>query len=309
MTDSLAKLEPYLLLARSTKGAAAAKIILDVTAAPGIYVFSELMELSNIQELSNDPKYQGHYQLLRLFAYGTLVEYQTASSSYPPLTAPHQVKLKHLTLVSLALKNRSLPYGLILSTLQIESIRQLEDLIIDVIYAGLLGGKIHHQEKVLHVDWVAGRDLEQKDLLEVQSGLLNWCKTAETLLSALDDQIQTVRQNSAKESAKQAEYKIYRDREYQSISNELKASKFKSFGSGGGQGISTRHGGIGGGIGKDFSGMGGQMTNEALLAAVAGAGAGGGSGVGPRTNGRLTTRNVSSPDELATQRSSKRLRD
>jgi COP9 signalosome complex subunit 7 len=46
-----AKLEPYLLMAKSLKGAAAAKLIQDATSAPGVFVFSELLELPNIQEV------------------------------------------------------------------------------------------------------------------------------------------------------------------------------------------------------------------------------------------------------------------
>ena len=40
-----AKLEPFLLMAKSLKGAAAAKLIQDATSAPGVFVFSELLEL------------------------------------------------------------------------------------------------------------------------------------------------------------------------------------------------------------------------------------------------------------------------
>lgn len=46
-----AKLEPFLLIAKSVKGAAAAKLIQDATSAPGVFVFSELLELPNIQEV------------------------------------------------------------------------------------------------------------------------------------------------------------------------------------------------------------------------------------------------------------------
>jgi hypothetical protein len=46
-----AKLEPFLLIAKSVKGAAAAKLIQDATAAPGVFVFSELLELPNIREV------------------------------------------------------------------------------------------------------------------------------------------------------------------------------------------------------------------------------------------------------------------
>jgi len=46
------KLEPFLLMAKSAKGAAAARLIEDATTAPGVFVFGELLELGNIQEVS-----------------------------------------------------------------------------------------------------------------------------------------------------------------------------------------------------------------------------------------------------------------
>lgn len=49
---ALAKLEPYLLLAKSARGAAAAKLIMEATAAPGSYVFSELLEVEGIKDVS-----------------------------------------------------------------------------------------------------------------------------------------------------------------------------------------------------------------------------------------------------------------
>lgn len=47
-----AKLEPFLLMAKSAKGAAAAKLVQDATAAPGVYVFSELLAQPSVQEAS-----------------------------------------------------------------------------------------------------------------------------------------------------------------------------------------------------------------------------------------------------------------
>ena len=47
------KLEPFLLISKSAKGAAAAKLIQDATSAPGVFVFAELLELPNIQEVHN----------------------------------------------------------------------------------------------------------------------------------------------------------------------------------------------------------------------------------------------------------------
>lgn len=50
-TNFAAKLEPFLLISKSAKGAAAAKLIQDATSAPGVFIFAELLELPNIQEV------------------------------------------------------------------------------------------------------------------------------------------------------------------------------------------------------------------------------------------------------------------
>lgn len=50
--NSLAKLESFFLLAKSAKGAAAAKLITEATAAPGCYIFAELFEFQGIREVS-----------------------------------------------------------------------------------------------------------------------------------------------------------------------------------------------------------------------------------------------------------------
>lgn len=47
----LTKLEPFLLMSKSAKGAAAAKLILDATGSPGVFVFGELLDSPSIQEV------------------------------------------------------------------------------------------------------------------------------------------------------------------------------------------------------------------------------------------------------------------
>ena len=50
-TQHVAKLEPFLLMSKAAKGAAAAKLIQDATSAPGVFVFGELLEQPNVQEV------------------------------------------------------------------------------------------------------------------------------------------------------------------------------------------------------------------------------------------------------------------
>lgn len=50
-TAYTAKLEPFMLMSKSAKGAAAAKLVRDATAAQGVYVFAQLMDVPSIREV------------------------------------------------------------------------------------------------------------------------------------------------------------------------------------------------------------------------------------------------------------------
>ena len=41
----------FILMSKGAKGAAAAKLIQDATSAPGVFVFSELLDMPSIQEV------------------------------------------------------------------------------------------------------------------------------------------------------------------------------------------------------------------------------------------------------------------
>lgn len=66
-----------------------------------MYVFGELLELANVQELAEGTN-AAYLQLLNLFAYGTYPDYIANKESLPELSTAQQNKLKHLTIVSLA---------------------------------------------------------------------------------------------------------------------------------------------------------------------------------------------------------------
>lgn len=47
-------LEPFLLLAKTTKGAAAVQLVNQVTETPGVYVFGELLQIDGIKEVESN---------------------------------------------------------------------------------------------------------------------------------------------------------------------------------------------------------------------------------------------------------------
>ena len=72
------KVEPFLLMAKSARGAAAAKLIQDATSAPGVFVFSELLDISSIQEVRSAQLRS--YRVIKSYLSGTTaIERRTLS--------------------------------------------------------------------------------------------------------------------------------------------------------------------------------------------------------------------------------------
>ena len=122
MASDTVELKPFLLLAKSTKGAATAALINQVLEHPGVNVFGELLDLPNVLELSGTPS-SGSLELLRLFAYGTWSEYKARAAELPELSEAQTTKLKKLTIVALAAQSKTLAYDVLLRELEVRSHR------------------------------------------------------------------------------------------------------------------------------------------------------------------------------------------
>ncbi|XP_065890856.1 COP9 signalosome complex subunit 7b-like isoform X2 [Dysidea avara] len=147
-STSCKQLEQFLLLAKTAKGQAAVELITRALEAPGVYVFGELLDSPNIKELSSGVHSQ-HYQLLELFTFGTFADYAANVSALPVLSIAMTTKLKQLTLVTMASQCRTLSYSTLLQSLSLENVRQLEDLIIDAVYCGIITGRLDQENKVV----------------------------------------------------------------------------------------------------------------------------------------------------------------
>ncbi|KAJ2997843.1 COP9 signalosome complex subunit 7b [Globomyces sp. JEL0801] len=126
----MTKIETFLILAKTAKGAAMVALINDVLAASDIYQFGELLDCPNVQALK-DSDLHSHYMALYHFAYGNLTTYYK-DPSLPKLNDIQLRKLKQLTLVALAERK----------DLDIPNVRQLEDIIIASIYSNIIQGKL-----------------------------------------------------------------------------------------------------------------------------------------------------------------------
>ncbi|KAF6751403.1 hypothetical protein DFP72DRAFT_1034223 [Ephemerocybe angulata] len=194
-----AKLEPFLLMAKP-------RSIQDATSAPGVLVFSELLELPNIQELGKSEQHSKFLSLLQLFAYKTYQDYVQHKDALPPLNNAQITKLKYLSIVSLASERRILPYPLLLASLDMPNVRELEDLIIDAIYQDIIRGKLDQKEEQLEVEYTMGRDVEPGKVGELLEALRSWASTTAEVLTTLDAKITAIANEAATTKTLQGEY-------------------------------------------------------------------------------------------------------
>lgn len=100
------------------------------------------------RQLAGTPA-ESSLELLKLFAYGTWSEYKVRAASLPELSALQATKLKKLSVVALSSHCKVVPYDLLLRELEISSIREVENLLIECFYGGLLQGKLDQQAAAL----------------------------------------------------------------------------------------------------------------------------------------------------------------
>ncbi|XP_002155181.1 COP9 signalosome complex subunit 7b [Hydra vulgaris] len=189
MTDETHKgslMQPFLLLAKSSHGAALSRLIQQVTELPGIYKFGELLQMPNVVELSNNELFKKDWKLLNLFAFGTFMSYSANKECFPELNSNQITKLKLLSLATLASKSKYVSYDEIKTEISLTNTRYLEDLIIEAIYANIIQGKLNQQDQRLEVDFVIGRDIQPEKVDYIVTILDNWCKGCSNAIVSLE---------------------------------------------------------------------------------------------------------------------------
>ncbi|KAG0633842.1 hypothetical protein HOY80DRAFT_895900 [Tuber brumale] len=193
----LTSLQPFILLAKSATGRAAADLVMQATAAPGCFVFSELLEMPNIQALAKTGDGKRYFDLLKIFAYGWYGDYRDNAKNLPPLSAAHLHKLKQLSLITLSSQGpQNLTYTSLQRTLDLPSTRALEDLTISAIYAHLLVAKLDTKAARIEVSSTAGRDVAPEEIPDMIATLKNWCRQCEDVLGDIDEQVRCVQREA-----------------------------------------------------------------------------------------------------------------
>lgn len=217
-------LEPFLLLAKNARGAAAAQLIRQVCEAPGVYVFGELLQVDGIKELMNNPDYSKDWKLLQLYAFGTYSDYTANTDNFPELSDSLLKKLRLLTIATLASKSKYVPYKVLQEKLELQTLREIEDLIIQAVYSEVLKGKLNQREQRLEVEFVIGRDIQEENIDCIINTLKSWCETCEQAMLSLETQ--SIRANSFKESKTSRQKAV--DQEVENVKKAMKTQEMNS---------------------------------------------------------------------------------
>lgn len=162
LAASSVALEQFCLLAKSARDRAAAELIKQALSNKKVFVVGELLAMPNMQALAGT-EYANYFNLLELFAYGTFSDYVQGRDKFPELTEYQTMKLRQLSIVSLAHRQKQVPYDVLRTELGINNVRELEDLIIDTMYSGLITGKMDQAHAVLKIKSAIPRDVRMAD--------------------------------------------------------------------------------------------------------------------------------------------------
>ena len=184
--------EQFLVLAKSQKGRALVSLLEKVLESPKIFVFSELLEMKAVQDL-RATEFASHYSRLELFAYGTYQQYQDSIQldvgCVSELSDKMVTKLRQLSIVTLGQSSKIISYETLRSNLGIQNVREIEDLVLDTIYAGLLDGKLDQAKGVLNIKSCVSRDVRLHDIDGMIAKLSAWKVQIDNSLRVIDNNI------------------------------------------------------------------------------------------------------------------------
>lgn len=112
-------------------------------------------------------------------------------------------KLRQLTVVTLAGRQNVIPYAMLMKELELASVRELEDILIGIIYRGLVRGKMDQMHNRFLVTSATSRDVVAREHVEaLKDSIVRWKGSTAEVLAEIDARI-----NSTAESWRKTEIK------------------------------------------------------------------------------------------------------
>ncbi|KJY01796.1 COP9 signalosome subunit 7 (CsnG) like protein [Zymoseptoria brevis] len=237
-------LAPFVALTKSANSPrAAADLITQATSAPNTYVFAELLQQPNIQSLAGNEQYGGFHTLLQIFSWGTWTDYKT-TQNLPPLADSQALKLRLLSLLTLAARNSDTPssssilsYQSLCTHLELTSPVELEQLVTTALYSDLIKGTLNPSDQTINITSVAPlRDIAPGSVQNMVAELTAWSGRCDSVLKSLEAEIKKVKS----ESEKRAKAEAKAEKQYKAVADAPEKSNTGSAMGGSKTGHNTR---------------------------------------------------------------------
>ncbi|XP_027926964.1 COP9 signalosome complex subunit 7-like isoform X2 [Vigna unguiculata] len=172
----------------SSNANALASVLVEATSHRNLFTFSEILYLPHLQQLKATEN-SVYLDMLWFFAYGTWSDYTSNAGHLPQLIPDQILKLKQLTVLTLASTSEVLPYDQLMQEIDVTNVSELQHfLIVECMYPGLVRGKLDHLRQCF-VQFAVCRDLTPANLGSMIQTLSNWLSRSENLLVLLQEEI------------------------------------------------------------------------------------------------------------------------
>lgn len=141
------------------------------------------------------------------------------SKGLPALGKAELRKLQQLTLASLAAKHSQLSYTLLKQELDVQELRELEDLVLDTVYQGIVDAKIDQMGQRVIVDFAIGRDVRDSDIKHMQDVLNVWLNRSASIMKVIEDKVSLARSEIKVEQMRKEEF----DQRVKDVKENIKA--------------------------------------------------------------------------------------
>jgi COP9 signalosome complex subunit 7 len=156
----------------------------------------------------------------------------------------------------MAASNKNLDYSYLMESLDLGDVRELEDLLIECIYAEIVVGRLDQQSSQLKVQRVVGRDPSDLDIANMCEKLERWSVSVDSMIVKVDC--------AAKEAENEYGVAKMKSQALKDQVHSLKKKKETEIANGSG---STKQGGGAGRLSSGASGWSGDDDMAAALAA------------------------------------------
>ena len=101
-----------------------------------------------------------------------------------------------------------MPYEFLLNYFDLTQVRELEDIIIEACYHGVIQGKLDQQERVVQVQFAIGRDVRPSDMPDLILSLSKWRAVCSSVLDGIDRAILEANQAALANRKEQHDFRI-----------------------------------------------------------------------------------------------------